>query len=54
MLKRCKGIALVLICLLLLWGRSISQQDSILLFVSDNDTYYSEYIVMYEALIASG
>ena len=35
-------------------GLNHSQQDSILLFVSDNDTYYSEYIVMCEALTASG
>src|SRR5690606_26888581 len=31
-----------------------SQQDSILLFVSFEQTYYSEYIVMYEALTAAG
>lgn len=29
-------------------------QDSILMFVSYDSTYYSEYIVMYEALTASG
>ena len=31
-----------------------SQQDSILLFLSDHDTYYSEYVVMFESLTASG
>ncbi len=35
-------------------SRCYSQQDSILLFVSYDSTYYSEYIVMYEALVASG
>ena len=33
---------------------SKAQQDSILLFVSYDQTYYTEYIVMYKALTASG
>ncbi len=43
----------ILMCLTFL-SRNYSQQDSILLFVSYDSTYYSEYIVMYEALVASG
>ncbi len=31
-----------------------AQPDSILLFVAYEDTYYSEFIVMYEALVAEG
>ncbi|HPN71331.1 MAG TPA: hypothetical protein PLZ32_17510, partial [Saprospiraceae bacterium] len=34
--------------------RTNAQQDSVLLFVSYAETYYTEYIVMYEALTASG
>ena len=42
------------ICLSVLLVSASAQSDKILLFVSDEDTYYSEYIVMYEALLASG
>ncbi len=45
---------LLTILWVLLFRISYSQQDSILLFVSYDSTYYSEYIVMHEALVASG
>ncbi|MFZ1791726.1 MAG: hypothetical protein WAT92_25590 [Saprospiraceae bacterium] len=42
-------------CLLLfVSNKTNAQQDSVLLFVSYAETYYTEYIVMYEALTASG
>jgi putative intracellular protease/amidase len=42
------------VLLLFYLNLGFAQQDSILLFVSYEDTYYSEYVVMVEALVAAG
>lgn len=45
---------LILLAIIMLSGKSHAQTNTILVFVSHEETYYSEYIVMVEALAAQG
>ncbi|MCB0664908.1 MAG: hypothetical protein KDC80_03755 [Saprospiraceae bacterium] len=49
-----KQYHLFLVGMITLFSHALFSQDSILMFVSYDSTYYSEFIVMYEALTASG